>query len=99
MKGGSRTAGERKRHGDLTIGRWARDRAQVTPDRVAITVFPVPGDANGEGAQAVTYAELDHRSEELAAGLAASGLARGDRVATLTGNCAELPPTRVTLVT
>jgi fatty-acyl-CoA synthase len=61
----------------------------VTPDRVAITVFPLPGDANREAPQAVTYAELDHRSEELAAGLVATGLARGDRVATLTGNSAE----------
>jgi fatty-acyl-CoA synthase len=61
----------------------------VTPDRVAITVFPRPGEANGEAPQAVTYAELDHRSEELAAGLVAGGLARGDRVATLTGNSAE----------
>ncbi|HWD71520.1 MAG TPA: long-chain fatty acid--CoA ligase [Actinomycetota bacterium] len=61
----------------------------MTPDRVAITVFPLPGEANGETRQAVTYAELDHRSEELAAGLVATGLARGDRVATLTGNSAE----------
>ena len=83
LRGGSRTAGERRRPRDLTIGRWARDRAQVTPDRVAITAFPLPGDANGEAPQAVTYAELDHRSEELAAGLVAGGLARGDRVATL----------------
>ena len=41
MRGGSGTAGERTRHRDLTIGRWARDRAQVTPDRVAITAFPM----------------------------------------------------------
>src|SRR5205085_5400744 len=77
-----------KHHRALTIGRWARDRAQVTPGRVAITVFPLPGGANGEAPQAITYAELDRRSEELAAGLVASGFARGDRVATLTGNSA-----------
>src|SRR5437660_9911783 len=76
--------------GDLTIGRWARDRAQVTPDRVAITVLPLPAESHhGEAPQLVTYAELDRRSEELAAGLLAAGLARGDRVATLTGNSAE----------
>jgi fatty-acyl-CoA synthase len=78
-----------RRRRDLTIGRWARDRAQVTPDRVAITVFPARGDANGESPQAVTYAQLDRRSEELAAGLVATGLGRGDRVAALTGNCSE----------
>ncbi|HMC08059.1 MAG TPA: AMP-binding protein [Actinomycetota bacterium] len=74
----------------MTIGRWARDRAQVTPDRVAITVLPLPAESHhGEAPQLVTYAELDRRSEELAAGLLAAGLARGDRVATLTGNSAE----------
>jgi fatty-acyl-CoA synthase len=77
------------RRRDLTIGRWARDRAQVTPHRVAITAFALSGGANGEAPQAVTYAELDRRSEELAAGLVAAGLARGDRLGTLTGNSAE----------
>lgn len=56
---------------------------------MAITVFPLSGDADGEAPQVVTYAELDLRSEELAAGLVTTGLARGDRVATLTGNSAE----------
>ena len=37
----------------------------------------------------VTYAELDRRSDALAAALLARGLRRGDRVATLTGNSPE----------
>jgi fatty-acyl-CoA synthase len=62
-----------------TIDRWLRDRARLTPARVAIEY---PG---GE----VTYGELDERSDRLAATLLASGLRRGDRVATLTGNSPE----------
>ncbi|MGH3071811.1 MAG: class I adenylate-forming enzyme family protein [Gaiellaceae bacterium] len=60
---------------ELTLGRWIRDRARTTPDRVAI-------DFRG---QETTYAELDERSERLAAGFLEAGLERGDRVATLTG--------------
>jgi len=63
----------------VTIGRLLRDRARTTPRRVAI-------DSDGE---LVTYAELDRRSEELAAALLARGLERGDRVATLTANSPE----------
>jgi fatty-acyl-CoA synthase len=65
--------------GPLTLGRWLRDRARTTPDRVAIDEHDLP----------TTYGELDDRSERLAAGLLASGLRRGDLVATLTGNTAE----------
>jgi fatty-acyl-CoA synthase len=63
----------------LTLGRWIRDRARTTPARVAIDFRGVK----------TTYAELDKRSERLAAGLLAAGLAPGDRVATLTGTSAE----------
>ena len=65
--------------GQLTLGRWIRDRARTTPARVAI-------DFDG---RRVTYAELDERSERLAADLLAAGLGGGDRVATLTGNSPE----------
>ena len=65
--------------GQLTLGRWLRDRARTTPQRVAIDQHDVE----------TTYRELDDRSERLAAGLLASGLTRGDLVATLTGNSAE----------
>jgi fatty-acyl-CoA synthase len=63
----------------LTLGRWIRDRARTTPDRVAID----------EDGRLTTYGELDARSERLARGLLDAGLARGDRVATLTGSSGE----------
>jgi fatty-acyl-CoA synthase len=59
-----------------TIDRWLRDRAALTPARVAI---------EHEGGE-LTYAQLDERSERLAETLLARGLERGDRVATLTAN-------------
>jgi len=62
-----------------TVGRWIRDRAAATPDRVAIRF---------RGAE-TTFAELERRSEQLAAGLRHRGLRRGDRVATLTANRPE----------
>ncbi len=64
---------------ELVIGRWIRDRGVVTPDRVAIDFLD----------RETTYAELDERSERLAAGLLDRGLQRGDRVSTLTGNNPE----------
>jgi fatty-acyl-CoA synthase len=57
-----------------TIDRWIRDRAALTPERVAIDYL----------GRLVTYRELDARSDELAA-----ALAPGERVATLTGNTPE----------
>ena len=57
-----------------TIDLILRDRARITPDRVAID----------EDGRTWTYAELDARSDEIA-----SGLSRGDRVSTLTGNSGE----------
>ena len=65
--------------GTLTLGRWIRDRARTSPDRVAIDFF----DAE------TTYAELDARSDALAAALHEQRLRRGDRLATLTGNSPE----------
>jgi fatty-acyl-CoA synthase len=65
--------------GRHTIGRWIRDRARTTPDRVAI-------DHDG---RLVTYRELDAQSDALAAEWAARGLRRGDRLATLTANSPE----------
>jgi fatty-acyl-CoA synthase len=65
--------------GELTLGRWIRDRALVNPARVAI-------EHRGER---TTYAELDARSDRLADALLRVGLRRGDRVASLTGNRPE----------
>ena len=64
---------------DFTLGRWIRDRARTTPGRVAIDCLGVE----------TTYAELDERSDRLAAGLLDAGLSLGDRVATLTAASAE----------
>ena len=71
--------GERLMAGDLTIGRWLSDRARTTPDRVAIRFL------DGE----LTYEALERRATRLAAGLAARGLRRGDRLATLDGHVAR----------
>ena len=60
---------------ELTIGRWLADRARTTPERAAIRFL----------GRELTYAALDQRANRLAAGLAARGLRRGDRLATLTG--------------
>ncbi len=57
-----------------TIDSVIRERARITPDRVALD----------EHGRSWTYAELDARSDELAA-----GLRHGERVATLTGNSGE----------
>jgi fatty-acyl-CoA synthase len=65
--------------GELTLGRWIRDRARTTPVRVAIDCLGVE----------TTYAELDERSDRLAAGLLDAGLSPGDRVATLTAASAD----------
>jgi len=53
-----------------TFGGWLRERAQAHPDKIAI----VGGDTRW------SYAELDRRADEMAAGLRASGLVAGDRV-------------------
>jgi fatty-acyl-CoA synthase len=57
-----------------TIDRIIRERARITPRRVAIV----------ERERRWTYAELDARSDELA-----QGLAHGSRVSTLYGNSGE----------
>jgi fatty-acyl-CoA synthase len=62
--------------GRHTIGRWISDRARATPERVAI-------DYDG---RLVTYRELNDGADAFAAAFAATGLNRGDRVATLTGS-------------
>ncbi|TCK26017.1 fatty-acyl-CoA synthase [Pseudonocardia endophytica] len=60
----------------LTLDALFRRSVRVFGDRLAVT-----SDQPGEGPW--TYAELGERAERLAAGLAASGLRRGDRVAVL----------------
>jgi fatty-acyl-CoA synthase len=62
-----------------TLGRWTRDRARATPERIAI-------DDRGV---VLTYRELDARAERLAEGFRAAGYAIGDRIATITGNSSD----------
>ncbi len=62
-----------------TLGRWTRDRALATPERVAI-------DDRGV---VVTYRDLEGRAAALADAFRAAGYGVGDRVATLTGNSAD----------
>jgi fatty-acyl-CoA synthase len=62
-----------------TIGRWLDDRSRNTPARVAIAA----------GDERVTYRELHSRARRMAAALHERGIARGDRVATLTTNSSE----------
>jgi fatty-acyl-CoA synthase len=57
-----------------TIDRIVRERARITPDRVALD----------EDGRTWSYAELDARSDELAA-----SLQHGERISTLTGNSGE----------
>lgn len=62
-----------------TLGRWTRDRAVATPDRVAV-------DDRGV---VLTYRELDSRASDLANALLDKGYGVGDRIATITGNSAD----------
>jgi fatty-acyl-CoA synthase len=65
--------------GEHTLGRWLEDRARNTPARVAIEV----------GGTQITYGELAVRAWRMGSALAARGIERGDRVATLTPNSAD----------
>jgi fatty-acyl-CoA synthase len=62
-----------------TLGRWTRDRALATGDRIAV-------DDRGV---VLTYRELDDRASRLARRLRDSGYGIGDRIATITGNSAD----------
>nr|APD71962.1 non-ribosomal peptide synthetase 1 [Streptomyces sp.] len=62
-----------------TFGGMLRERAESHPDRVAIT----------DGARNWTYGELDVRADRLAAGFAARGITKGDRVVVQLPNVAE----------
>lgn len=62
-----------------TLGRWTRDRALATPDRVAV-------DDRGV---VLSYRELDGRASRLAQALLHGGYGVGDRIATITGNSAD----------
>jgi fatty-acyl-CoA synthase len=60
----------------LGLGSWPARRARITPDSVAL----------GQGTRQLTYAQLARRVSAMAAGLWASGVRAGDRVAYLGAN-------------
>ncbi|GGX23900.1 (2,3-dihydroxybenzoyl)adenylate synthase [Streptomyces noursei] len=62
-----------------TLGSLLRDRAEATPDAVAVV----------DGQRRWTYRELDLRADRLAAGLHGLGLTPGDRVLVHLSNSAE----------
>ena len=62
-----------------TLGRWTRDRARATPERVAVDDRGVT----------LRYRDLDDRAGDLAAAFRAAGYGIGDRVATITGNSSD----------
>jgi len=63
----------------MNVGELVRRHARWTPEKTA-TIFE---------AERVTYAELDRGSDRLLSALQASGTVKGDRIATLTDNCAR----------
>ncbi|WP_407555201.1 (2,3-dihydroxybenzoyl)adenylate synthase [Streptomyces sp. Pv4-95] len=65
-----------------TFGRMLRERAAAHPDRIAL-VDPAPE------RRTWTYRELDERADRLAAGFAARGITKGDRVVLQLPNIGE----------
>ena len=63
----------------LNLGDYCRHWARWRPDAIALWFDD----------RAVTWRELDERTDRLAAGLAARGVVQGDRVAVLMGNRIE----------
>ncbi|MDJ0349426.1 AMP-binding protein [Cryobacterium sp. PH29-G1] len=62
-----------------TLGRWTRDRARTTPERVAVDDRGVT----------LRYRDLDDRAGDLASAFRAAGYGVGDRIATITGNSSD----------
>ncbi|MEV8566066.1 long-chain fatty acid--CoA ligase [Streptomyces sp. NPDC051322] len=71
----------------MNLGRYVRRTSSHQPDAPAVVCGP----------SRLTYAELDGHSDRLATALRALGLLKGDCVATLAGNRAELVVTEVAL--
>lgn len=69
----------------VPIGDLVRSRAAAHPDVAAITISPDGADVTAAG-EAISYAELDDRTEVMAAALARAGLDHGDRAAVMLPN-------------
>ncbi len=72
-------------HVAMTIGQFLDRAALVYPERVAI--IDEPGVEGSLGA--LTYLEMKHRADGLAASLQERGIAKGDRVAMISANSAK----------
>ena len=65
---------------DRTLGRILAERVAVTPDRTCLI---------WKGAERITFRELDDAVNRAATGLVLQGVAHGDRVVVMSGNCPE----------
>ena len=72
-------------HVAMTIGQFLDRAALIYPDRVAF--IDEPGVQGNLGT--LTYAEMKHRSDGLAATLASQGIGEGERVAIISANSAK----------
>src|SRR5512145_1534197 len=69
---------------------FLRQTAQTSPNRIALmTPAKLPG--LGWQTATMTYAELEHLSDALAAGFIQMGLKKGERVALILPNCVAFP--------
>ena len=67
------------------IGRIVRERAGASPDAPVVTISPDGADPGAPGVP-ITYAELDDRTEVMAAALTRAGVTKGDRAAVMLPN-------------
>ncbi|AXV08913.1 Long-chain-fatty-acid--CoA ligase [Euzebya pacifica] len=67
------------------IGRIVRERASTSPDVPVVTISP-DGAEPGTPGVPITYAELDDRTEVMAAALTRAGVTKGDRAAVMLAN-------------
>ena len=81
-----------ERHFDGRVLRCFSERPSHIDAFFRASVVRFPGKpALIAGGRRITYAELDRMVQDLAANLARRGIAPGDRVALLLGNCPEFP--------
>ena len=67
------------------IGRIVRERARTSPDVPVVTISPDGAEPGAPGVP-ITYAELDDRTEVMAAALTRAGVTKGDRAAVMLAN-------------
>jgi len=70
----------------VQVAQILRQAARLAPDRIGVVDLGQPGDARRE----FSYRQLEHMARCVAAQLAAAGIRRGDRVALLAENQAEV---------